>query len=87
MTARAYRIVLVTPGLVQGVLPALIGLAAGWGWVTVYGWLMLASALGDAAMLAHLRPFPPDTLVRDHPEQVGCQIWEGDGGWGGKGEA
>ncbi len=74
MTVRAYRIVLATPALVLGLLPAAAGLATGSGWLTVYGWIMLASALGDVAMLRHLRPLPPDALVRDHPEAVGCQV-------------
>ena len=75
MTAAAYRGVLLLPGLVQGVLPAVVGLVAGHGWLLFYGYVMLASAAGDLAMLWLLRPLDGSTRVRDHPTQVGCQVY------------
>ncbi len=74
MTVRAYRVVLAVPGVVLGLLPALLGLALGNGWLVLYGYVMLASALGDAVMLRLLAPLDGDTLVRDHPTKVGCQV-------------
>lgn len=77
MTVRAYRAVLVTPGLVQGVVPAALGLALGEGWLTIYGFVMLASAVGDLVMLRLMHPLAPDILVRDHPDELGCQVFAG----------
>lgn len=74
MSLRAYRIVLLTPTVVQGVLPAAIGLALGAWWLTLYGFALLASALGDVAVWWHLRGLPGDLPARDHPEEVGCQV-------------
>ncbi|WP_456428476.1 DUF3267 domain-containing protein [Rhodocaloribacter sp.] len=74
MTVRAYRVVLAVPGVVQGLLPALTGLALGNGWLVLYGYVMLASALGDVVMLRLLAPLDGDVLVRDHPTEIGCQV-------------
>ncbi|QXD13830.1 DUF3267 domain-containing protein [Rhodocaloribacter litoris] len=74
MTARAYRVVLAVPGLLQGVLPALAGLFYGNGWLLLYGYVMLVSSLGDAVMLRLLAPLDGATLVRDHPTELGCQV-------------
>lgn len=74
MTASAYRGILVLPGIVLGIIPALAGLLAGSGWLVFYGFVMLSSAIGDFAMLRLMRPLDSDTLVRDHPEKVGCQV-------------
>lgn len=76
MTVQAYRAVLALPGLVQGVLPAAAGLLLGDGWVLLYGFVMLASAAGDLIMLRLLHPLPAHRLVRDHPDKVGCQVFQ-----------
>lgn len=75
MTVRAYRMVLAVPGLVQGVAPLVAGLALGHGWLTLYGYVMLASSLGDVAILLLLRPFPGTALAEDHPEAIGCRVY------------
>jgi hypothetical protein len=74
MTVRAYRVVLALPGFVQGVLPAAAGLLLGYGWVLIYGFVMLASAACDLIMLRLMHPLPAHLLVRDHPDKVGCQV-------------
>lgn len=74
VSARAYRIILSTPGIVLGVLPALYGIGTGAGWITLFGWLMLVSAVGDWAVLRLIRRLPPDTPVTDHPSEVGCLV-------------
>src|SRR5690554_5370940 len=40
MSARAYRGVLLLPGIVTGVVPTVIGIYVGSMWITVYGWMM-----------------------------------------------
>lgn len=74
MSLRAYRVVLLTPAVVQGVLPAAVGLALGAWWLTLYGFTLLASALGDVAIFGRLHGLRGDLLARDHPEAVGCQV-------------
>jgi hypothetical protein len=74
LTARAYRLAGALPGLVLGVLPAVVGLCSGWGALTLFGVLELGLAGGDASLLWALRRVPGDARVIDHPTEVGCRI-------------
>ena len=74
MTARAYRIGAVTPGVVLGVAPALAGLALGAGGVFWFGLIFTLAAGGDALILWLLRGVSADRLVRDHPSKPGCLV-------------
>lgn len=74
VTARAYRWSLALPGLVLGVLPAVLGIALGSWWLMVYGALMFIAAGGDAAVLLAIRSLPGETMVQDHPSKVGCTV-------------
>lgn len=74
MSAWAYRVVLVTPALVLGIVPTVLGTFYGWGWPVAYGFVMLASALGDFAVLHLIRHVDARTPVRDHPKEIGCQV-------------
>lgn len=74
MTVQAYRVVLLLPGVVQGALPALIGLWIGSGWLTLFGYVMLVSSMGDFVMVQRLHRYGAHLLVRDHPVEIGCQI-------------
>ncbi len=74
VSARAYRIILCTPGIIMGVLPAVYGLAAGNAFVTVFAWLMLVSAVGDWAVLRLIADVPANQQVQDHPTEIGCVI-------------
>lgn len=74
MSARAYRVVLLLPGLVLGLLPAAIGTIQGLGWVVVYGYVMIVSAIGDLIVFREMKDVDSRTSVRDHPEKIGCQV-------------
>jgi succinate dehydrogenase hydrophobic anchor subunit len=74
MTASAYRISLMLPGVIMGLIPALVGLAWGSAWLTVYGTLMVIAALGDLMVLWLIRSVPRDARIQDHPSAPGCQI-------------
>ncbi len=74
MSARAYRGVLMLPGIVTGLVPAIIGIVVGSFWITFYGWVMMASAVGDLAVLRLMRDVPPQVRVQDHPEEVGLLV-------------
>jgi hypothetical protein len=74
MSASAYKISLVLPGLLLGIVPALIGIGLGIGWLTLYGMLMAVAALGDAQIAWLMRRLPGSARVVDHPEEVGCEV-------------
>jgi hypothetical protein len=74
MSARAYRIGAVTPGLVLGLAPALVGLAVGAGAAFWFGMLFTLAAGGDALILWLLRGVPGDRRVKDHPSKPGCLL-------------
>jgi len=74
MSARAYRIGAVTPGIVLGVVPALAGLVLGAGDVFWFGLIFTLAAGGDALILWLLRGVSADRLVKDHPTKPGCIV-------------
>ena len=74
MSARAYRIAVSLPGLVLGSVPAAIAIATGDGWLAVWGFVMIAAAGGDIAILLAIRKVPGRRMVRDHPARAGCEV-------------
>ena len=74
MKLSAYRVVLILPVIVTGLLPAVWGIAVGNGWITTYAYLMIVSAIGDLEMAWRLRGWDGDSIVRDHPSLLGCEI-------------
>jgi hypothetical protein len=66
------------PGLVMGIAPAVYALFTGsMGWL-LFGILFTVAAGGDFAMMWLLRKVPPASLVKDHPSELGCYIYEPD---------
>lgn len=64
------------PGIIMGILPPIYALAEG-----SMGWLLLGiffsfAAGGDFAMMGLLRKLPRGSLVRDHPSELGCFVYE-----------
>jgi hypothetical protein len=74
MSARAYRGVLLLPGILTGIVPVLLGWWTGSMWLTVFGWLMTTSAVGDLAILRLIRDLRPDVPLQDHPHKVGVLV-------------
>ena len=74
VSAAWYRVILATPGIVLGLIPAAAGLVLGAAFWTMFGFLMLASAIGDWAILKLIRDVPGSTMVQDHPSDVGCIV-------------
>lgn len=72
--AHAYRIALVLPALVLGVLPGIVGMIGGWAWLALFGALFLAAASVDLLVLWVIRALKGDVLVRDHPTRAGCIV-------------
>jgi hypothetical protein len=74
MTARAYRTAVLLPGIILGVLPAIVGLLIGSFWLTLFGAIMVMAAGGDLAVLLAVRDVPATAIVRDHPTKPGCEV-------------
>lgn len=70
----AYRLAVLLPGLILGILPAVVGVVWGSWLLTLYGAVMSAAALGDALILWLLRDAPAAARVLDHPSKVGCEL-------------
>lgn len=74
MSAGAYRASAAMPGILLGAVPFAWGVATGSPAVTLYGWVMLVSAAGDATVIWMLRGLPASTWVVDAPDRVGCVL-------------
>ncbi|MBN1157991.1 MAG: DUF3267 domain-containing protein [Bacteroidales bacterium] len=71
-----YRIGILLPGILLGFLPAVYGIASGsFGWLC-YGMLFTWAASGDFIMFWYIRDLSPKTMIRDHPEKLGCIVLE-----------
>ena len=76
MEVQAYRLGGVMPLLVMGILPSLIGIGMGNGWIMFFGFLFTIGAGGDMLVLWLIRGAKAGQLVEDHPSQVGCYLIE-----------
>jgi len=76
MAVRPYWWGAAAPGLILGLLPAIVGSSLHWGFLTGLGWFMSLAAGGDLLILALLARDRPDALVEDHPTRAGCRIVE-----------
>jgi len=74
MSARAYRIGAVTPGIVLGLIPIGLGLVSGWGGWMNFGILFTIAAGGDALIIWLLRGISGHRRVIDHPTRAGCLL-------------
>ncbi len=74
MSVASYRIVLMLPAILLGILPAAVGTIEGIGWLVLYGYVMILSAVGDFAVLQLIRDLDAAATVRDHHQKVGCQV-------------
>jgi putative zincin peptidase len=74
LPARAYRLAVVLPGIVLGLIPLVVGFAGHLDWMVLYGTAMLAGAAGDLLILLLMLPIGGDTLIRDHATKPGFQI-------------
>jgi hypothetical protein len=74
LRAQAYAVGAAAPGLLLGVLPAIVGLTLGYGPLSGWGALFIAAATGDVLVLYTLRATSPHALVQDHPTRIGCEM-------------
>lgn len=74
MEVNTYRIGLLMPGLLLGIIPSFIGIATGNRWVMNFGILLTLTAVGDFLILWLIRNVPSRKLVEDHPTNAGCYV-------------
>lgn len=72
--ARAYRIGVLLPGVVLGLVPAVAGVAAAEPVAAAFGAFFLSAATGDLLVLWSIRRVGAAALVRGHPRAVGCLV-------------
>ncbi|MBP1654599.1 MAG: hypothetical protein H6Q28_1155 [Bacteroidetes bacterium] len=78
LPATPYRLGAAMPGLVLGVIPVVIALATGNGWLAGFGTLFLVAASGDIIILWMLRDVPASSTIQDHPSKPGCIVYDAD---------
>jgi hypothetical protein len=78
MTARAYRLGTLMPGLILGILPVFAALITGNGVLMLFGLLFTVAAGGDMLVFWLLRKESPTVMVMDHPANAGCILLEGE---------
>ncbi len=69
-----YRIGIVLPGIVLGILPATIGLILGHVRIFAFGLFFTWAATGDFVMLWLIRHLKNSDYVRDHSKRIGCYV-------------
>lgn len=76
LNIQAYRWGAAMPGLILGIIPALLGIITGNGIIMLFGLLFTVAAGGDAFIIWSLRKESSHELVLDHPKHAGCLIIE-----------
>jgi len=74
LKASVYRIALLLPAIILGIVPSLIAIITGKSWLLIYGTLFTILAGGDFLVFWIIRKVSSDKLVQDHPERCGCFI-------------
>ena len=74
VTAKVYRIALLTPAIILGIIPIFISFITGSVWLFVIGELFTVTACGDFLIFWLIRKVKNEHLVADHPERAGCKV-------------
>jgi hypothetical protein len=74
MRARAYRIGVMMPLIVVGLIPFVVSLIFGYSQLAVFGMMFTFVAGGDLAVLRAMRSVASNACVLDHPERAGCYV-------------
>lgn len=72
---RPYRIGSMLPAILLGIVPAIIAITTGSLGLMVFGFLFTFAAGGDFLILWLLRKEKPNTVVKDHPDKIGCVLF------------
>ncbi|MGR5967032.1 DUF3267 domain-containing protein [Bacillus cereus] len=75
MNINAYRISILMPIVILGILPTFIGLVIGNVFITILGTFMILGGLGDVLIFYLLYSYDANSIVKDHSEKIGCEIF------------
>lgn len=70
-----YRWGVAMPGMMLGIIPFLLALVFQNGWLFGFGLIFTLAAGGDIIMLWMLRQVPDGFMVQDHPDLMGCKVF------------
>lgn len=76
MPAAGYRVGVILPLIVTGIIPVVVGTIANLGWLTAAGAVLVSGAVGDLIVLWVIRAVPGAAQVIDHPKNAGCYVLE-----------
>ena len=74
LSMRAYKISILLPVIITGFIPLIIGLCINSLLIVLVSVFLIAGGLGDWFMYRKLRPFANNTVVIDHPSEIGCIV-------------
>ena len=74
MSALAYRIGAIMPGIVVGILPLILALLTANAPMTLLFAFMTSASIGDFYVLWLIRELPNKIRVLDHPRNAGCIV-------------
>lgn len=72
VTARAYKISTAMPGIILGIIPALISFVTGSFSLFMFAAIFTTAAAGDFIILLILKNVDKNIFVEDHPDNLGC---------------
>ncbi len=76
LRALYYRLALIAPAVILGLIPILLGLIFHMGVIFIFGLLFLLFAGGDLLIMWLIRKVPNRSMVKDHPTRAGCYVYE-----------
>ncbi len=68
---KQYALGAAMPLLVMGIIPAVLGVVSGNGWLLFFGVFFILAAGGDIISLFTMRKLNRNTIVFDHPQKMG----------------
>jgi hypothetical protein len=80
LRVKHYRRAGIAPMILLGVIPLIIGLSTGSGWIKTFGLLLTIGGFGDLLICIKLYQFDRNLMIHDHPEKLGFIIEESSAG-------
>ncbi|WP_338470809.1 DUF3267 domain-containing protein [Niallia sp. XMNu-256] len=74
---KAYRIALLLPVILTGIIPLILALAIGNGLLLAISVFLMAGGIGDWIIFRKIKPYSGNALLEDHPNAIGCIIYKG----------
>ncbi|WP_010170165.1 DUF3267 domain-containing protein [Bacillus coahuilensis] len=76
ITVKSYKIALLLPVIVTGIIPLIWSLAIGNVLLISISVFLIAGGIGDWIVFRKIYKFPNEALLEDHPDAIGCIIYQ-----------